>query len=140
MGCTRTRNSRFSVFFNFSFLGEKWGTRNEKSIFFIFCLILAKFWPFLMIFQSPKIFSAFSTFIKQVKSEEKTCLNFPSKTKGIIQSLSNFQCNFFMILQGRIFLVFFSFLARNGLEFLVSREKSKCEKNATYSNKRSWDP
>ena len=76
-----------------------------------------------MIFQSLKIFSAFSTFIKQVKSEEKTCLNFPSKTKGIIQSLSNFQCNFFMILQGRIFIVFsrfsriiaqnFSFLARN---------------------------
>ena len=28
---------------------------------------------------------------------------------------------------------FFSFLTRNGLEFLVSREKSKCEKFATYT-------
>ena len=35
--------------------------------------------------------------------------------------------------KGRIFLVFFSFLARNGLEFLVSREKSKCKKNATHT-------
>ena len=51
MGFTKARNSRFSVFFNFSFLGEKWGTRNEKSIFFIFCPILAKIWQFLMIFQ-----------------------------------------------------------------------------------------
>ena len=30
------------------------------------------------------------------------------------------------------FLVFFSFLARNGLEFLVSREESKTEKNPTH--------
>ena len=35
--------------------------------------------------------------------------------------------------KGGIFYRFFSFLARNGLEFLVSREKSKCEKNATHS-------
>ena len=48
----RTRNSRSRFFFNFSFLGEKWGTRNEKSIFFIFCPILAKIRHFLMIFQS----------------------------------------------------------------------------------------
>ena len=52
MGGTENEEFSFSVFFNFSFLGEKWGTRNEKSIFFIFCLILDKFWYFLKIFQS----------------------------------------------------------------------------------------
>ena len=34
----RTRNSRFSVFFNFSFLGEKWGTRNEKFSEKLWCI------------------------------------------------------------------------------------------------------
>ena len=54
----RTRNSCFSVFLNFSFLGEKWETRNEKrEIDFLHFLpnfgqISDKFWPFLMIFQS----------------------------------------------------------------------------------------
>ena len=38
----KTENENF-FFFNFSFLGEKWGTRNEKSIFSIFYLISAKF-------------------------------------------------------------------------------------------------
>ena len=33
MGCTKTKNFRFSLFFNFSFFGEKWGTKNEKSIY-----------------------------------------------------------------------------------------------------------
>ena len=39
----------------------------------------------------------------------------------------------YSLTEWEIFLVFFSFLARNGLKFLVSREKSKCEKNPTYS-------
>ena len=52
MGGTENEKFSFSVFLNFSFLGEKWGTRNEKSIFFIFCPILAKIRHFLMIFQS----------------------------------------------------------------------------------------
>ena len=43
MGCTKTRISDFSVSFNFSFIGEKWGTRNEKLIFFIFCQIMVIF-------------------------------------------------------------------------------------------------
>ena len=55
MGCTKTRISDFSVSFNFSFIGEKWGMRNKKLIFFIFCLCFAKF---LMLFQSSKISSA----------------------------------------------------------------------------------
>ena len=39
MGCTETKKFRFSLFFNFSFFGEKWRTKNEKSIFFIFSQI-----------------------------------------------------------------------------------------------------
>ena len=39
----------------------------------------------------------------------------------------------YSLTEWEIFLVFFSFLARNGLKFLVSREKSKCEKNGNYS-------
>ena len=35
-------------------------------------------------------------------------------------------------IKGEYFLVFFSFLARNSLEFLVSHEKLKCEKNGNY--------
>ena len=42
----------------------------------------------------------------------------------------------YSLTEWEIFLVFFSFLARNGLKFLVSREKSKCEKNGNYS----YDP
>ena len=38
----------------------------------------------------------------------------------------------YSLTEWEIFLVFFSFLARNGLKFLVSREKSKCEKNGNY--------
>ena len=67
MGGTKTRNSCFLVFLNFLFLGKKWETRNKKSIFFIFCLILAKFWPFLTIFLSTimiiLIFVASKTFL-----------------------------------------------------------------------------
>ena len=40
----------------------------------------------------------------------------------------------YSLTEWEIFLVFFSFLARNGLKFLVSREKSKCEKNGNYSH------
>ena len=47
---TKARNSCFLVFLNFLFLGKKWGTRNKKSMFFTFCLIQAKIWPFLVIF------------------------------------------------------------------------------------------
>ena len=43
------RNSRF--FFNFSFIGEKWGTRNEKWIFFIFCSFLPNFCHFWWFFK-----------------------------------------------------------------------------------------
>ena len=38
-----------------------------------------------------------------------------------------------MIFRVGFFLVFFSFLARNDLKFLVFGEKSKCEKNATHN-------
>ena len=39
---------------------------------------------------------------------------------------------FLTIFRVGFFLVFFSFLARNDLKFLVFGEKSKCEKNATH--------
>ena len=129
MGPTRTRNSRFSVFFNFSFLGEKWGTRNEKSIFFIFCLILDKFWYFLKIFQSTiNIFVASEAIFLGIQGVK----SWTALIWYIQIILQLFQFLSYSLPEREIFLVFFSFLARNGLKFLVSREKSKCEKFGTY--------
>lgn len=59
-GLQREREILILVFSNLSFLGEKWGTRNEKLTFFNFNQN-PKFLPFLMIFQSPK------TSVKKVK-------------------------------------------------------------------------
>ena len=50
MGCTE--NKKFSFLGFFEFLVSRREMGDEKSIFYIFCLILAKVWPFLMIFQS----------------------------------------------------------------------------------------
>ena len=76
MVCTKTINYRLSLFFNLSFICDKWETINDKSIFFIF-------WPFLsffMIFQSPKISSITFHFEKWLKfggkGEEKYCPEF----------------------------------------------------------------
>ena len=31
MGCTKTTNYRLSVFFNLSFIGDKWRAKNDKN-------------------------------------------------------------------------------------------------------------
>ena len=46
MVCTKTINYRLSLFFNLSFIANKWGTKNKKSIFFNFCQIFAFFEDF----------------------------------------------------------------------------------------------
>ena len=134
MGGTKTRISCFLVFLNFLFLGKKWETRNKKSIFFIFCLILAKFWPFLMIFQSIMmiihIFAASKTFLG-CSFAFLGVLGVESWTAWIwyVQILLIYKAT-----KGEKCYGFFSFLPRNGLEFLVSCEKSKCDKNATHTS------
>ena len=135
---TETRNSCFLVFLNFLFLGRKWGTRNKKSIFFIFCfifcLILAKFWPFLMIFQSIMMIihiSPASTTFLGCSIAFIWVLGVENMAAWIwyVQILLIYELH-----RGKFFLVFFLFLARNGSEFLVSCKKSKSKKNGTHSS------
>ena len=64
--------SRFSLIFNFSFFTEKWGTKKSekwKISFLHFCPFLAKFWPFLIIFQSGSNFFVFREKWKYEKNE-----------------------------------------------------------------------
>ena len=129
MDRTKTINYRLSLFFNLSFIGDKQGSINDKSIFFIFGLIFAKFEPFLMIFKVPKNIQLFhfENCPKILRKSRKYMTRiFP------VKNLKNFSA-ILRILQCRIFIVFLSFIAKNGLEFLVFRCKSKCDKNATYS-------
>ena len=49
MGCTETKNL-FSLFFNFSFFGEKWGPKNEKSIYPDFGDFIGYFLQFFKVF------------------------------------------------------------------------------------------
>ena len=76
MGPTETINYRLSLFFNLSFIGDKWETINDKSIFFIFALF-SKIYAILDDFsKSQNIFSTFhfEKWQKFVgKSEEKSC-------------------------------------------------------------------
>ena len=50
MGLTRTINYRFIVFFNLSFIGDKWAAINDKWIFFIFSKFLPDFLLYIGIF------------------------------------------------------------------------------------------
>ena len=129
MAPTKTINYRLSLFFHLSFIGDKQGSINDKSIFFIFGLIFAKFEPFLMIFKVPKNIQLFhfENCPKILRKSRKYMTRiFPVKI------LKNFSA-ILRILQCRIFIVFLSFIAINGLEFLVFRDKSKNDKNGSHN-------
>ena len=49
MAPTETINYRLSLFFNLSFIGDKWATINDKSIFLIFAYFLPNFHNFASI-------------------------------------------------------------------------------------------
>ena len=61
-----------------------------------------------------------------------TFFRFRSRQLDSLGRASIWYIQFPRYILGENFLVFSRFSARNGLEFLVSREKSKCEKNPTY--------
>lgn len=54
MDRTETINYRLSLFFNLSFIGDKWEMINDKSIFFIFSPFLSNFCHFWWLFKGPK--------------------------------------------------------------------------------------
>ena len=129
MAPTKTINYRLSLFFHLSFIGDKQGTINDKSIFFIFGLFFAKCVSFLMIFKVPKCIQHFHFENCQKiwgESEEKLGQNFSSKKL-------KFSSAILTILQCRIFIIFLSFIAINGLKFIVYRDKSKNDKNGSHT-------
>ena len=66
MGCNENEKFSFSFFSNFSFLGEKWETRNEKLTFFNFNQNFPKFLPFFNDFSKSQNIFSISTYIRQV--------------------------------------------------------------------------
>ena len=105
----------------FSFFAEKWGMKNEKSIFFIFCQILAFFDDF------SKLHNVSSTFhFKNLaRNEEKPCLEIftSQKLKKWVKAnafLTIFICRIFF----RFFFRFSRKITANS-SFIAKNENAK---------------
>ena len=128
MGCTKTINYRLSLFFNLSFIANKGGTKNKKSIFFNICQIFA-------------FFEDFSRFHNVICSFHfKNWQKFGKKLRKALYRIffsainKNIQQNLLRKIQFVRFFTeeYLSFIAKNGLKFIVFGNKSKSNKNATH--------